>query len=363
MDESLTGPASASANKLAKASGKEDAIAENNPLFAPTIPTVSGRNGGLASSFNGRLYYRVAPSTSIDALREQFTASFWLYLVDPAVASKASTGCPIFSLGDTTVSLTSERYLSLTLPKFGSTMSHARVRAGHWTHVTYTYDKKTSEYAFFVNGVPDVTVSRPLALAAGSSVFIGATPTTQCQHAAFYLDDFQLSALSASPATIAAQAFSALGSTESAYVHLACSRDQACTFEQARAKCMSGYHLCSQRELAAGGYAMGRTQGWLHYADKLWVSDDALAFKHTFKLKPRVDIHSEQLADDELLSNAAHDDGHKGGLAGEWDIEEEVLGEHSAKHLRQRALKRALAAEKEAMSEPRLAMCCAYEYA
>lgn len=364
VEESLMNTPNA---KLNKGYGNEDKIAENNPLFSPTVPTAPGRNTGLAGSFNGRIYYRISPSNSIASINNAFTLSSWLYLADPLISSKADSGCPIFSLHTASISLTPERHLAVNVQEGVTVKSHARIRPNHWTHVTMTYDPAEKQYALYVNGIPDIRAEGAIPTFVNTPLYIGATPNTECKVASFYLDDIKITSDAATPTTIAAQAFSSLGSTESSFVHLSCSRDQPCTFEQARSRCMPGYHMCTHRELASGGYAVCRIQGWLHYEDKLWTADDMIRFKNTYKMKPRVDIKSEKARDEEILNNDANDHGHKDSKDKsikheEWDIEEEVLGEHSAKWKREQALKRALAKEQEAMNEHRLAMCCAYDH-
>lgn len=336
--------------------------ADNNPLFSPTIPTVIGRIGGFAAQFNGQLYYKIPSSPSLQELKGGFTISFWFYLAAEKIESNAPTGCPIFSIGGNNMYITSDRYFSFALPEYGVLASHARVRVGHWTHVTLSYDPLDKQFTLFVNGIPDVHANTVVRFVDEVDAYIGAEPASQCSYVNYYVDDVKITSVISNAATIAAQAFSSLGTVESSFVHLACSRQQPCGFEEARHRCNVNHHICSKTELAAGGYSVARIQGWLNYADSLWTADDIIQFKHVYELQPRVDINAQvsNLDKDILQSLRQRTDflSQDTKNTAQFDVEEVVLGERSAKYQARQALLKALVSEREAMSHKRLALCC-----
>lgn len=59
-----------------------------------------------------------------------------------------------------------------------------------------------------------------------------------------------------------ADAFGSLGQLESSFIKLSCVQ---CNLSEAKAKVITGYHICTDLELFSGGFQVIRILGWVSF--------------------------------------------------------------------------------------------------
>ncbi len=103
-----------------------------------------------------------------------------------------------------------------------------------------------------------------------SPVYVGRVPWAdpKCR-IPFFIDDLRIYARALTRPEIEAESFPSLGAVEPSFAHLGC---LSCGYGDAVGSCRSNYHLCSQTELNAGGYAVARAMGWGDAATQIWVN-------------------------------------------------------------------------------------------
>lgn len=139
----------------------------------------------------------------------------------------------------------------------------SRVPVERWTHVAFvmTVDALT----LYMNGIMVGTIPtqdhkfQPNE----EKLYIGGMPTYDktCK-LAFYLRQLKVyrSTRTGIPAwSIEADAFGSLGQLESSFIKLSCVQ---CNLSEAKAKVITGYHICTDLELFSGGFQVIRILGW-----------------------------------------------------------------------------------------------------
>jgi len=206
----------------------------------------------------------------------EFSLTFWIYFPE-TLDPKLPKNCPIIAKGTAedrklfAVSVDSaSRALSFhSLAHGGRVSSRGRVGSRRWTHVAAVRSSRT--LSLFLHGVLDHTeqsaggVQEP-----ASPIWIGAVPWAdkKCR-VPFFIDDLRIYNRVLSRSEIEAESFPSLGAVEPAFAHLGC---LGCGYGDAIGSCRSGYHLCSQTELNAGGYQVARAMGWGDSQTQIWTN-------------------------------------------------------------------------------------------
>jgi len=240
-----------------------------------------GRGGnGASASFDGNKRIQIPHSKSLAGLNE-FSLTFWVYFPE-TLDPKMPKNCPIIAKGVAdnkklfSVSVdASARGLSFaSLGSGGRVSSRGRVGSHRWTHVAVVRSSRT--LSVFLHGVLD---SREQARGGvqepDSPIWIGRVPWSDAKcHVPFYIDDLRIYARTLRRHEIEAESFGSLGAVEPAFAHLGC---LSCSYGDAIGSCRSGYHLCSQTELNAGGYHVARAMGWGDSQTQIWTNTGGAA--------------------------------------------------------------------------------------
>jgi len=211
----------------------------------------------------------------LGALNE-FTLSFWLYFPDsldpaspkdcPIIAKGTSNDQKLFSIA---VDASTRTLTFNALGKGGRVSSRGRIGPHRWTHITAV--RSSGQLSLFLHGVLDSSenagggVQEP-----PSPVYIGRVPWAdkKCK-IPFFIDDLRIYSRALARPEIEAESFPSLGSIEPSFAHLGC---LGCGYGDAVGSCRQNYHLCSQTELNAGGYAVARAMGWGDAQTQIWVN-------------------------------------------------------------------------------------------
>lgn len=225
---------------------------------------------------------------------QDFSYTFWTYLVEHNLHSGVSRLCPLMRKGlDSSQRAAEGGPLYASSPavfyhrdtkqlhvEIATTVddihtqvegfeSNSRLSLGRWYHIAVVRLSGQRKTRLYVNGVLDTTSNtNGLTKASNEPLYIGGDPTTQntCDMPV-YIDELKVYDRFLDPDEIQAEASPALSGVEPSFVRLACTD---CSLETAQANCPDGYHICDSLELHMGGYQVARSLGWLDHSTHVW---------------------------------------------------------------------------------------------
>ena len=251
---------------------------------------------GASALFSSGDYLTVPFNKSF--ISNEFSVTFWLYLVNDQYSNKAERFCPLFQRGDDDLAAKifrrapalyydrKERNLkfyvkttNVELLQGESVTSNAVLSTQRWLHISVI--KSGYNIKIYVNGILDneLTTSANLENNDGP-LYIGNVPwlKEQCDFP-FLIDEMRYYNIAIEEDRLQAEASPSLGGIESNFIQLGC---MECALKDASKSCIDGYHLCTSIELHTGGYQVARSMGWLRWNTHIW-SHGALKNAKKFK--------------------------------------------------------------------------------
>jgi hypothetical protein len=254
-------------------------------LMHGPAPAGNGHSASFAKTF-----MMVPNSASLN--NDDFTYSFWIYLVDdnsvPAAAQSA-TWCPLIRKGihepktqqfaaspallfsRKTGYLRAEVTTSVKGTEDGEFIdSNARLLPNRWVHIALVRHSSRSTLLLYVNGILDTALRTAGAMVKNHyPLYVGGDPFTldQCGFT-IYIDELRVFSHSVPPHQLQAEAAPALGGTDPNYVRLGCMK---CKLADAVKSCPANRHICTSLELHTGGYQVARAVGWLTAGTTVWT--------------------------------------------------------------------------------------------
>jgi len=234
-------------------------------------PSVHGSSliGGTASKS-----LAVAPTAEFDT--PDFSYTLWVMLKQPPADAAVAGECNVLRKGDASahspkVSISADHHIDVSLtttsgPEAFTSMS--KLRYGLWYHVTVARLGAARQTRLYVNGILDTQKGTDGYTQANAlPLVIGGDDGSTCGFG-LYIDEVKAYNRVLYPDYIGAEAASALGGTEAAYVRFGCSN---CNLDQAMASCPDQYHICTSLELHTEAYRIARTLGWIASGVHVWT--------------------------------------------------------------------------------------------
>jgi len=228
----------------------------------------------------------------------EFSVTFWLYLVQDFYSNKSTRFCPLIQRGDDDLSSkifrrapalyydrkekTIRLYVKTTnsdITNGESVTSNATISPQRWLHIGII--KSGYIIKIYVNGILDNEVTTTQNLENNEGPFyIGNVPwlKEQCDFP-FLIDELRYYNIAIDEDRLQAEASPALGGIEPNFIQLGC---MDCSLKDAAKACIDSYHLCTSIELHTGGYQVARSMGWLKWNTHIW-SHGALKNAKKFK--------------------------------------------------------------------------------
>jgi len=256
-------------------------------------PSMAGQG---SSAFFHHFFLEVPGS---DSLRlNDFSFTFWVYLIEDKKSEDASQGLRVCSLVrkglDSQVRFPGEdgrRYAAapailydrltkrlrvelLTTTGEGpdnveSFETNARLRRGRWFHIALVRIDSQRMTRMYINGVLDDSHNTKGFMQPNREpLYVGGDALSHdlC-NLPLYLDELRVYNRPLTPDEIQAEAAPALAGIEPSFVRLACFN---CPLQTALQNCPDGYHLCNSLEMHIGGYQVARSLGWLQKGGHVW---------------------------------------------------------------------------------------------
>jgi len=272
-----------------------DNSGSNNHAIGKSLAGAAFGGEGASALFSGGDYLEVPFNKAF--VSNEFTISFWLYLVQDSYSFK-SRFCPFLQRGDDDLSSKvfkrapalyydrKEKTLRLFVKttkidsqQGESVTSNSSISAQKWLHIGVV--KIGMNLRIYVNGILDNEVTTTQNLENNESpLYIGNVPwlKDQCDFP-FLIDELRYYNIAISEDHLQAEASPALGGIEPNFIQLGC---MDCSLKDASKACVEGYHLCTSIELHTGGYQVARSMGWLKWNTHIW-SHGALKNAKKFK--------------------------------------------------------------------------------
>ncbi len=251
---------------------------------------------GASALFSSGDYLEVPFSKAF--VSNEFSVTFWLYVVQDFYSNKSTRFCPLIQRGvDDLSSKTYKRapalyydrkekilkfYVKTTNPdnpQGESVTSNAAVTSQRWLHIGLV--KSGYNIKIYVNGILDNQVTTTQNLENNEdALFIGNVPwlKDQCDFP-YLIDELRFYNIAIEEDFLQAEASPSLGGIEPNFIQLGC---MDCSLKDASKSCTENFHLCTSVELHTGGYQVARSMGWLKWNTHLW-SHGALKNAKRFK--------------------------------------------------------------------------------
>lgn len=227
---------------------------------------------------------------------EDFSYSFWVYMLDDPVAQarEAPHWCPLLRKGVYLTAAaefanapallfsrnTGHLRASVTTSVSGHgegefVDSNARILPARWVHLAVVHHGAGSKIGassllIYVNGILDAKLTLQGVVEQNTyPLYIGGDPFTaeDCQFK-LYVDEVRMYGRAVAPHELQAEAAPAVAGIDPSFVHLGCLR---CSFEEAVHSCPPNRHICSALELHTGGYQVARALGWFTSGVHVWT--------------------------------------------------------------------------------------------
>eukprot|EP00743_Colponemidia_sp_Colp-15_P000482 GILK01000545.1.p1 GENE.GILK01000545.1~~GILK01000545.1.p1 ORF type:complete len:239 (+),score=39.11 GILK01000545.1:869-1585(+) len=234
------------------------------------------------------------PHSSIFQTKE-FSISFWMYLLRDSIGGWRTIlqkGTSVQEMTPSILLWPKERRLHVRVSTDyywnEGLDSKAIIPLHRWSHISVVSSGALLQ--LYVNGILDTQI-----ILKGTAQFnlgplhLGKDPWHP--GTAAFIDDLRLYDKVLKDREIEAMAAPALGGIGAKFVRLGC---ESCPFAQAIQSCPDDYHLCSLKELNAGGYHVARVMGWFHLNSAVWSRNIA--------------ERADQLADENRLALCCADD-------------------------------------------------------
>jgi len=235
-------------------------------------------NSGFSAKFDGTNQLEIPHSDHLDTT--DFCMTFWIYLeadsngqwrsivhkgnhdherTPSLFLEPQARGLELFVETDDVNSPSGERLWSNTF-----------LPLRKWTHVGACCEGRNMR--MYINGMLDAenTTIGNVVLNKGP-IFVGNDPWRPSGGTVSHIDEFRFYNRMLQADEIQAQAATALGGVEPTFVELGC---MACSLDNCPKSCRRGYRVCTQRDLASGGYQVARSQGWANSETRLWANED-----------------------------------------------------------------------------------------
>lgn len=245
-------------------------------------PAGSGHSAEFTRNF------MMVPNSKLLKL-EDFTYSFWIYLLDDDTKSKNAAWCPLIRKGINMQK--TEQYAASPALLFNRKTgklraevttdykgtqdgeyvnSNARLLPHRWVHMALVHHSKKQSMLLYVNGILDSVMKTKGKMVQNEyPLYVGGDPFTlqQCSFT-IYMDELRVYSHAVPPHQLQAEAAPALGGTDPGYVHLGC---MGCSLADAAKSCPKDRHVCTSIELHTGGYQVARSLGWLTKGQQVWT--------------------------------------------------------------------------------------------
>jgi len=247
----------------------------NSPVtFGPGV-----FNAGLSAKFDGTNMLEIPHTEHMDTT--DFCLTFWIYLTGDSTGQWRSIihkgnhdheRTPSIFLEPQTRGL--EMFVETTDTEMTSgerLWSNTFLPLRKWTHVASCAEGRNLR--LFINGILDAentTIGIPKFNQ--GPMFVGNDPWRPYGGTASYIDELRMYNRMLLVDEIQAQASTALGGVESAFVELGC---MGCAVDACPMACRKGYRTCTKRDLASGGYQVARSMGWANSETRVWANEDA----------------------------------------------------------------------------------------
>jgi len=243
------------------------------------VPFGPGLNGmGQSAKFDGNTMLEIPHDEKLS--NSNFCMTMWLYLLTDSTGqwrtifhkgTRDHERTPALFLEPQTRGL--EFFVSTTdenQPAGERVWSNTFIPLRSWTHIAACAEGRNLR--LYINGILDAentTVGSPI-LNKGP-LYVGNDPWRPSSGIAGYVDELRYYVRTLSTDEIQAEASSALGLVEPAFVELGC---MGCALDSCPKACRKGFRMCTQRDLYSGGYFVARHMGWAASDTKIWSAED-----------------------------------------------------------------------------------------